>query len=840
MKKLSTSALRNLLCIMNPSLRFSMFKQILLCFGFVLALSSSALQAELSMAMGEKGVASLQWNGVELLRDGPLSLDQLRFVDGEKKTHEMRGKHLDTWVDAEKNKVTAEYENCVIEATYTVRGSRLDVDVSVTNKSDRPVNQLSGRYLTLDLVFNPMNRPSTGIHGSFAVKEFDFRRIDLGVAHAFLVNWGKGRTNTGWGQGQSGPLTIEFAPTETPNHPVVDNRFFDSTGVVIPPGKTETFRFSLLLGEPDAPDEVLGADFFAEAAERHKPELQWPDRRPIGTLFLAHPTRGWATNPRGWIFVGEKGDITTEEGLKIFRERLMHFADESIKNLKEMDAQGMIFWDLEGAEFHHPITYIADPAKLPVMAPEMDRFADEFFKKFSDAGFKTGITIRPTDVYQPDPKVWKFTHREVEDPVDLMSRKIQYAKDRWGCSIFYLDSNVFNKDWLTEEQKKEMRGIPYQIPVGMIRALHERHPDVLIIPEWGIPEYFAYSAPYSHENLRQAGTPGGIRLRNPHAFSVVSNNRGLLRTRWDDFLNSVTNGDILLFNAWFADVGNPMRKHLLKEAEFRRNGIPPEVAKADASGLAKLLGSDSELVRYSVVTRLGEERDAISAKLLLQQLSKETSPIMKNHIFRNLAALPTNQIEGASTQLMQAYEQESEEPIKLFAAQAFGRSINSGDASSPAIQYLLSALSDPKEAKYSTGLEIAESLPESNSQVLQKLRAAVPELIGPNLERTIGLLGKFQDTESVPMLVDLLKHKDERVSIAAVKALGEIGDPRAIAPLVDLYDRGFGSVVIYSIRDQQDAALRKVTQTPEHRLGDQWRQWLKENPKSNTNITNPQ
>ncbi len=52
---------------------------------------------------------------------------------------------------------------------------------------------------------------------------------------------------------------------------------------------------------------------------------------------------------------------------------------------------------------------------LPQAAPEMDEYADAFFRKFLDAGLKTGVCIRPSRII-PNPKGgWK--HQQVDDPV---------------------------------------------------------------------------------------------------------------------------------------------------------------------------------------------------------------------------------------------------------------------------------------------------------------------------------------------------------------------------------------------------------------------------------------
>ena len=174
----------------------------------------------------------------------------------------------------------------------------------------------------------------------------------------------------------------------------------------------------------------------------------------------------------------------------------MAYADNCVVRMKKMNAQGVIVWDVEGEEMPHAISYIGDPRTLPKTAPEMDRFADAFMKKFSDAGFKLGVTIRPTEVYQPGiagKPAWD--HRLVRDPVALMSAKIEYAQKRWGCTIFYLDSNVFGNDMMSEEQRKKLRFIPWIMPIAMLGKLAALHPDCVIIPEWSEKIDYACTPP---------------------------------------------------------------------------------------------------------------------------------------------------------------------------------------------------------------------------------------------------------------------------------------------------------------------------------------------------------
>jgi HEAT repeat protein len=75
-------------------------------------------------------------------------------------------------------------------------------------------------------------------------------------------------------------------------------------------------------------------------------------------------------------------------------------------------------------------------------------------------------------------------------------------------------------------------------------------------------------------------------------------------------------------------------------------------------------------------------------------------------------------------------------------------------------------------------------------------------------------------------LIELLAHKQENISNSAVVALGKIGDPAAIPPILDLYKRTFGSMAVYSIRGNQDDALQALSGSKQSRTRDEWQAYF--------------
>ena len=260
--------------------------------------------------------------------------------------------------------------------------------------------------------------------------------------------------------------------------------------------------------------------------------FRWPDRRPIGVLDLASDYFSSPTNPRGW-FNDKTLDVTGPGGPQRFRKALDDYTDRSIAVLKRAGAQGVIVWDLEGEQYPHKITYIGDPRLLGRLAPEMDLAADEFFRRLRNAGFRVGVTIRPQQLVFGDDG--QPRQKNVLDINKLLLEKIDYARARWGATLFYVDSNdgFFRPD-----------------EIWQLRRVAEERPDILLIPEHHSLFYRAFSAPF--EGLARGGSPETsvwARRLFPGSFQSLyiadaTNDPDIIAlAQWQ--------GDVLLFRAWY-------------------------------------------------------------------------------------------------------------------------------------------------------------------------------------------------------------------------------------------------------------------------------------------------
>jgi len=325
----------------------------------------------------------------------------------------------------------------------------------------------------------------------------------------------------------------------------------------IKPGVTKAFNVSLRFGPAGARIQDLSGDVLERYAGKYPFQLTWNDHRPIGAMFLAGPQINVASNPRRWIMNFGDIDITNDKGKAAFRAALLKLADNSVQVLKDIGAQGMITWDPEGEEFLGAC-YYGDPRLVPSLAPEMEfkndsakSVIDEYFEKFRAAGLKVGVCIRPQGIAMVDGKP---VHQAADDEhaAQILRERIAYAKQRWGCTLFYVDSTATVSGSLNPD---------------VFKAVADAYPDVLLIPENESMRYFAYSAPLnSYVHHRVTSTPAGARMVYPKAFSVLMAPDGDRPEDHHTLVSAVRRGDILLFNGWYNSDGAKKIKRLYEEA----------------------------------------------------------------------------------------------------------------------------------------------------------------------------------------------------------------------------------------------------------------------------------
>ena len=457
-----------------------------------------------------------------------------------------------------------------VSCAYGKQDDRLAMTLEFSNTSSEPVNEVSLRLMELN--FPRVPHGGTLEAGMFG---FGFKGPEWPLDHwpasipsvadpLYLVPIVRADFGTGALNFCSDDLecSVGIPHTLNPNgtrYPLV------ITCRDIKPGATKAVNVSLRFGPSGAGVQDLSGDVLERYARKYPFQVDWKDRRPIGAIFLAGPQINAAGNPRRWIMNFGEIDITNDKGKAAFRTALLKFADNSVQVLKDMGAQGMITWDPEGEEFGGDC-YYGDPRLVPTLAPEMEfkndgakSTIDEYFERFRAAGLKVGVCIRPQQIEMVDRRP---VHRDAEDEhaAQILRERVAYAKQRWGCSLFYVDSTATAFTWLNPD---------------VFKAVADAYPDVLLIPENESMRYFAYSAPlnsYVHHKI--TSTPTGARLVYPKAFSVLMAADGDRPEDHDALVSAVRRGDILLFNSWYMNDGAQKIKKIYGEANPKQTVGP--------------------------------------------------------------------------------------------------------------------------------------------------------------------------------------------------------------------------------------------------------------------------
>ena len=450
-----------------------------------------------------------------------------------------------------------------VSCSYGKQGDKITMRIEVSNAGAKEIDQLSLRLMELNFPSVPRGGPlEAGMFGfGFKGPEWLLDQCPASIPSVadpqFVVpvvpmDYGTGALNF-CGDDLESSVDVPYST----NSPVSTSYPFVVTCRGIRPRASKTLNVSLRFGPSGSRVQDLSSDVLEAYAQKYPLQINWKDRRPIGAIFLAGPQINVANNPRRWVVNFGEIDVTNDKGKAAFRTALLKLADNSVQVLKDTGAQGMITWDPEGEEFPGSC-YYGDPRLVPTLAPEMEfkndgakSVIDEYFEKFRAAGLRVGVCIRPQQIAMVDGKP---VHQAADDEhaVQILREKVAYAKQRWGCTLFYVDSTV-------------TAGGPFDPDV--FQAVAQAHPDVLLIPENESMRYFAYSAPLnSYVHHRVTSTPVGARMVYPKSFSVLIAPDGDRPEDHDALLSAVRRGDILLFNGWYMNEGAMKIKKIYGEA----------------------------------------------------------------------------------------------------------------------------------------------------------------------------------------------------------------------------------------------------------------------------------
>jgi Bacterial Ig domain len=429
--------------------------------------------------------------------------------------------------------------------------------------------------------------------GNAAYEQLAFNTTGPSVT---VADFGKGEVADAFANAAK-PLYTGYQPAGPANayYPIISGTAIDNMATFFPvndrpvmPGQTDSFTVSLRFAPSGTSISTLAADVYQNWAATWPAQLNWSDRRIIGTAYLASSPNssninqpdGYPNNPRRYFNDSNASDfdVRTAAGLAKFQALVLSQAQKDVSNLAQLKAQGVITWDIEGEQYPQNTSYVCSPNQIAAAAPEMDsviassaspyhgmKLDDAYFKIIRDAGYRVGVCVRPQHFAINANATAAQTFLANSQVEAEMLAKMQYAHNRWGVTLFYVDSAV------------DANG--GTLSPSIFQALSAALPDSLIMPEESTPKFYAYTAPFQtfiyHTDL---GTSADVYNYYPKAFSVNLVNDvdpGLLAQYRPQLTESVRRGDILMVHADYWQANNPTVVQMYVDAGVTPHTTPP-------------------------------------------------------------------------------------------------------------------------------------------------------------------------------------------------------------------------------------------------------------------------
>jgi hypothetical protein len=537
-------------------------------------------QPDLKVTYGDSGIQQLSYNGVVLedLNQYPsdaFHIWHMKMTDlsGNVLSSEQYGwgenNNGRNW-DAGSKTWTYPFSWGSIQVQFVQNGNTLDMKVIETNLADSGV-LLDGAVIYPFVLHFPQ-LPNGFVDSSYAQLAFNTTRPSV-----TLADFGSGEVASVVTDA-SKPLYSGFQPSGQGSSyfPIISGTALDGMATFQPhndrpvaPGQTDTFTVSLRFAPSGTAVVSLTADAYQSWTKTWPPQINWMDRRVIGTVYLASSPQGnvnqpggYPNNPRRYFNDSNASDfnVWTSAGLVAFQAKILQQATNNVENLRKLNAQGAITWDIEGEQYPQDTSYVCAPDEIARVAPEMEstvvdtasayfgmKLDDAYFKIMRDAGFRVGVCVRPQHLVLNGDGTAKQVYLPAADiPAELI-RKMKYAHDRWGATLFYVDSTV------------DANGAV--LDAGIFNQVAAALPDSLLVPEESTPKYYAYTAPFKsflfHGDL---GTDAMVYSYYPQAFSVNLINDVDARTlaaSLPQLTNAVRHGDVLMTHADYWQANNP-------------------------------------------------------------------------------------------------------------------------------------------------------------------------------------------------------------------------------------------------------------------------------------------
>jgi len=476
-----------------------------------------------------------------------------------------------------------------IRVQFLQDGDTLNVNVTESNLADSGVILYGASVVPFVLHFG--QTPTNFFPGPFPAISDNYTSpgvvvADYGTERATLVVPDAGKPLYAAFRRLSAPDSFAVVVSSTsPDDLATFQRHLDRP---VMPGQTDRFTMSLRFAGAKEPIQTIAADAFSSWERQWPSTLDWKDRRPIGALYLASsPSARTApdpANPRRYFDLGASSgvDIRTPDGLAKFQQRILGYADSVVENLRRLDAQGAVTWDIEGEQYPQATSYVCSPDQIASIAPEMEttiraasspyagmKLDDAYFKIIRSGGFRVGVCIRPQHFTQRGGSAAEQVELSADQIANELLRKIKFAHDRWGATLFYLDSTVGSKGDVLDP--------------AILQTVSRAFPDSLLIPEETTPRYYGFSAAFRSFLFHgDTGTPSAIYNYYPRAFSVNMINDvapDKLQAARLQLTESTRRGDILMVLGAFWQPNNSVVQDIYAEAAGKDNSTRASVAR---------------------------------------------------------------------------------------------------------------------------------------------------------------------------------------------------------------------------------------------------------------------
>ncbi len=726
-------------------------------------LSAAMASAQTTIQFSDKGLSSLKVGDEEFLAGGLPSVSWVSGSDGKPIGFKLAGSTF----EAGEKKLTMTYDWGKLICRYEPLSNGLRIRATLENTSPQVIRSINMNLLSLKSLGDGRNQQPTFCVGEPAFTFFKgsagsavlgAEELKFPVSLDFNIDKKTGQTipRAGFGGGRV----------------VVDGVQMDQ---VLEPGQKIDFSFILRVGPAGTDPMVLADDFIAAFRKANPSILAWEDRRPILRSFFG----GGLPKDEAVANLKNPDAVVPPQPDEKFHAMLLKKIDGLIEASRTVDAQGMVLWDLEGGTFPHAITYIGDPRLVRLLNPQMDLFADEAIKKLKDAGLRVGITLRPSRVvYDAEKNSARHLHTGVE-PLSELEAKIDYAKKRWGCTIFYVDTNFFWRPYGADKKFQSGR-----LTSDLWRKLRTKYPDTLFIPEFTATGDYASVAGYGEADMGDYGMPAMAKALYPDAFRVIVIEDADPAEQFDRFVDALKNRNCLMtFGQGATNLNTAMIKRMKETIAMENAPLPPNIASASPADLVKLLSSGEASARFHAARRLaGAPSESAGARLLeIVQSEGESWPVRRAALVA-LGKLPYPPAVPVLFDLL------ANKPLGLYADAAkalAGQDASVEELAIEKIRTIAMRKSGPNPFDQIGDVLILRKA-TGRAPALQEIFAQIPEGESFNRKGLIILIGQLRNPESEAFLLPLLA--EPNYSPLAAAALVRIGSTAGVEQAKSLAD----------------------------------------------------